>query len=221
VSPTTIAQLLHLVVPAKTSIEQNQCINSATNQVVSCPTHNFLIPNGTFIFEWIIFILVVIFLAKNKTIGVPRIISMIDQRQSVIKAQFDEAEATKARLEAAEKSYTEALAETRRDASRLREQAQAERADIVREARDEAQTRVEEMLAAASERMATERQQAILALRNEIGELATTLAERVVHDSLREDSRQRKLVADFIAGVGTSQTLESEHAGTAPVESGS
>jgi F-type H+-transporting ATPase subunit b len=180
-------------------------------------TNNFLIPNGTFIFEWIVFILVLIFLARKI---IPRITTMIDERQATIKRQFDEAEAAKQRLEAAEKEYTEALAETRRDASRLREQAQAERADIVEEARSEAQAKVEEMLATAADRVATERQQAILALRNEIGELATTLAERMVHDSLREDARQRKLISDFIAGVGATEAIEAEHAGTAPVESG-
>jgi F-type H+-transporting ATPase subunit b len=63
------------------------------------------------------------------------------------------------------------------------------------------------MLASAEARIATERQQTILALRSEIGELATTLAERVVHDSLRDDARQRKLVEDFIAGVGAEQQV--------------
>jgi F-type H+-transporting ATPase subunit b len=169
-------------------------------------TNNFLIPNGTFIFEWIVFILVVVFLAKKV---IPRITAMLDERQATIQKQFDDAEATKARLEKAERDYAEALLETKREATKLREQAQAERAEIVNEARTEAQTRVEEMLAAAEERIATERQQAILALRSEIGELATTLAERVVHDSLREDARQRKLVADFIAGVGAGELAES------------
>jgi F-type H+-transporting ATPase subunit b len=172
-------------------------------------TNNFLIPNGTFIFEWIFFILVVVFLAKNKKIGIPRIIELLDARQAAIQQQFDDAEATKVRLEKAERDYAEALLETKRDATRLREQAQAERAEIVNEARTEAQTRVEEMLAAAEERIATERQQAILSLRSEIGELATTLAERVVHDSLRDDARQRKLVEDFIAGVGAGELAES------------
>jgi F-type H+-transporting ATPase subunit b len=183
--------------------------------VVAAKTNNFLIPNGTFFFEWIVFILVLIFLARKV---IPRITKMIDERQATIAKQFEDAEAAKTRLEAAEKEYTEALAETRREASRLREQAQAERADIVEEARSEAQARVEEMLAAAAERVATERQQAILALRNEIGELAMTLSERIVHDSLRRDARQRKLVEDFIAGVGATESLEAEHAGTAPVE---
>jgi F-type H+-transporting ATPase subunit b len=183
--------------------------------VVAAKTNNFLIPNGTFFFEWIVFILVLIFLARKV---IPRITKMIDERQATIAKQFEDAEAAKTRLEAAEKEYTEALAETRREASRLREQAQAERADIVEEARSEAQARVEEMLAAAADRVATERQQAILALRNEIGDLAMTLSERIVHDSLRRDARQRKLVEDFIAGVGATETLEAEHAGTAPVE---
>jgi F-type H+-transporting ATPase subunit b len=173
--------------------------------VVSAATNNFLIPNGTFIFEWIVFILVVVFLGKKV---IPRITAMIDERSAAIQKQFDDAEATKARLDKAEQDYAEALLETKREATKLREQAQAERAQIVEEARAEAQVRVEEMLANAEERIATERQQTILALRAEIGELATTLAERVVHDSLREDARQRKLVEDFIAGVGAGELAE-------------
>jgi F-type H+-transporting ATPase subunit b len=179
--------------------------------VEAAKTNNFLVPNGTFFFEWIVFILVVVFLGRKV---IPRITAMIEKRQETIRQQFEDAESAKARLEAAEKEYAEALAETRRDASRLREQAQAERAEIVEEARSEAQARVEEMLAAAEERIATERQQTILSLRNEIGELAMTLSDRIVHDSLRRDARQRKLVEDFIAGVGAStETSELSPAG--------
>src|SRR6202044_3118268 len=104
--------------------------------------------------------------------ALPPIIKLLEERQAAIAKQFQDAEDAKARLEQAEKQYAEALAETRRDASRLREQAQAERAEIVEEARAEARTQVEELLANAADRIATERQQTILALRNEIGELA-------------------------------------------------
>jgi len=208
VSLASVAVWLHLAAASPSpspsgSVLKDQCVDSATKQVVACPTSNFLVPNGTFIFEWIVFILLLVFLARKV---IPRIIAMIDQRQDTIKKQFDEAEAARARLEAAEREYSEALAETRRESTRLREQAQSERAEIVEEARSEAQARVDEMLASASERIATERQQAILALRNEIGELATTLAERIVHTSLADDARHRQLVADFIAGVGAEQT---------------
>jgi F-type H+-transporting ATPase subunit b len=185
--------------------------------IEAAKTNNFLLPNGTFIFEWIVFILLVWFLGRKI---IPQITSRIDQRQETIRKQFEDAESAKKRLEAAEKEYTEALAETRRDASRLREQAQAERAEIVEEARGEAQSRVEEMIDAAQERISTERQQAIMALRTEIGELAMTLSERIVHDSLRRDARQRKLVEDFIAGVGATQVAESDQSDLTPAGSG-
>jgi F-type H+-transporting ATPase subunit b len=203
VSVASIAAFLHLASSAP--IQQDQCtqtVNGVT-KIVNCPTKNFLIPNGTFFFELICFVIILLIIWKK---ALPPIIKLLEARQATIRTQFEEAEAAKDRLAHAEREYSEALAETRREASRLREQAQAERASIVEEARSEAQTRVDEMLTTAAERIATERQQTILSLRNEIGELATTLAERVVHDSLREDARQRKLVADFIAGVGASET---------------
>ena len=176
-------------------------------------TNNFLIPNGTFIFEWIVFGIVLWFLWKKI---LPRITERIEQRQETIRRQFEEAEQTKARLEATEKEYQEALAETRRESTRLREEAQAERAQIIEEARSEATRRAEEILEANRDRLATERHQLLLSLRNEIGELAVTLAEKVVHDALRDDERQGKLVDDFIAGVGSGVEAGSrlESAGT-------
>src|SRR4051794_9577701 len=176
-------------------------------------TNNFLIPNGTFFFELIVFILVLIFIWKKV---LPPITARIEERQETIRRQFEEAEQTKARLEAAEKEYQQALAETRRESTRLREEAQAERAQIIEEARSEATRRAEEILEANRDRLATERHQILLSLRNEIGELAVTLAEKVVHDSLRDDNRQRQLVDDFISGVGSGVEAGSrlENAGT-------
>ena len=176
-------------------------------------TNNFLIPNGTFFFELLVFVLVLIFLWKKV---LPPITQRIEERQETIRRQFEEAEQTKARLEATEKEYKEALAETRRESTRLREEAQAERATIIEEARSEATRRAEEILEANRDRLATERHQILLSLRNEIGELAITLSEKIVHDSLRDEERQRKLVDDFIAGVGSGVEAGSrlESAGT-------
>src|SRR3954465_14654724 len=176
-------------------------------------TNNFLIPNGTLIFEWIVFGLILLFLWKKV---LPPITKRIEERQESIRRQFEEGEQAKARLEASEKELQEALAETRREATRLREGAQSERAQIIEEARSEATRRAEEILEANRDRLATERHQLLLSLRNEIGELAVTLSEKIVHDSLRDDERQRKLVDDFISGVGSGVEAGSrlESAGT-------
>jgi F-type H+-transporting ATPase subunit b len=170
-------------------------------------TGNFLIPNGTFIFEWIVFGLILLFLARKV---LPRITAMIEKRQETIRQQFDDAKAAKERAEASEKEYKEALAETRKEITRLREEANAEKAQIIAEARDEARRQAEEVLEASRERLGTERQQILLSLKSEIGELAFTLSEKIVHESLRSDERQRKLVEDFIAGVGTTVQVEAD-----------
>src|SRR6058998_2802885 len=111
-------------------------------------TNNFLIPNGTFIFEWIVFVLILIFLASKV---IPRISALIEKRQETIRQQREEAK--KARQE-----YQDALAETRREITRLREEAQAERGQILEEARAEATAYREEQVKVLEDRLATERQ---------------------------------------------------------------
>ena len=170
---------------------------------------NFLVPNGTFIFEWIVFVLVVLFIAKKIY---PRINEMIEKRQATIKQQFDDAEQAKSDAEKAKKEYQDALAETRREITRLREEASAERAQILEQAHAESVAYRDEQLRVLDERLATERQQILLSLRSEVGELAFSLSEKIVHESLRDDERQRRLVDDFIAGIGT--TLDAEAGAT-------
>src|SRR4051794_8875279 len=170
-------------------------------------TNNFLIPNGTFFFELIVFALILLFLYKKV---IPRISSMIEKRQETIRQQFEDAQKAREEAEKARKEYQEALAETRKEISRLREEANAEKGQIIEEARSEARRQAEELLEANRDRLATERTQILLSLRNEIGELAFALSEKIVRDSLRDDERQRKLVDDFISGVGTSVKAGAE-----------
>jgi F-type H+-transporting ATPase subunit b len=168
--------------------------------------NNFLVPNGTFFFELILFLVVLYLIGKYV---VPRLNNVIETRQRTIQQQLDDAEAAKERLEQAEREYKEALAETRREASRLREEAAADKAAIIEEAREAARGEAAEILERAQGQVAAERQQALNALRSEIGELAFELSEKIVHTSLRDEARQRQLVSDFIAGVGAGIAVES------------
>jgi F-type H+-transporting ATPase subunit b len=170
-------------------------------------TNNFLIPNGTFFFELILFLVVLYVIGRYV---VPRLNHVIEQRQQTIQHQFEEAQASREAADKAKQEYQEALAETRKEISRLREEANAEKQQIIDEARTEARRQAEELLEQNRGRLLTERQQILLSLRNEIGELAFTLSEKIVRDSLRDEDRQRKLVDDFIAGVGTTVKAEAE-----------
>jgi F-type H+-transporting ATPase subunit b len=169
-------------------------------------TNNFLIPNGTFFFELIVFVLILIFLARKV---IPRISAMIEKRQETIRQQFEDAQKAREDAEASRKEYQEALAETRKEITRLREEASAERAQILEQARIEAQAYREEQVKVLEDRLATERQQILLSLRGEVGQLAFALSEKIVHESLRDDERQRRLVDDFIAGIGEGVKAEA------------
>jgi|SRR5437868_52370 len=180
--------------------------------VVADKTNNFLIPNGTFFFELICFV-VILWIIWKKIL--PVINNAIEKRQATIKQQFDDAEKARTDAEKARQEYQDALAETRKEISRLRDEANAEKAQIIEEARATARSEAEAVAEQERSRLATERQQVLLGLRTEIGELAFTLAEKLVRESLREEDRQRRLVDDFIAGVGATVQVEAEttHAG--------
>jgi|SRR5947209_4697983 len=168
-------------------------------------TNNFLLPNGTFFFEWIVFVLLLVFLARAV---IPRISTMIEKRQETIRQQLEDARKAREDAEASRKEYQEALAETRREITRLREEAQAERGQVLEQARQEATAYREEQVKVLEDRLATERQQILLSLRSEVGQLAFSLSEKIVHSSLQDDERQRQLVDDFIAGIG--ETVKAE-----------
>jgi F-type H+-transporting ATPase subunit b len=161
-------------------------------------TNNFLIPNGTFFFEVLCFLVILWVLSKY---AIPRITAILDKRQELIKKQFEESEEAKQRLEAAEAEYREALAAARREGARIKEEAAADSARIVEEARARAQRQVDDMLVRAEERIATEREHAIRQLRGEVGGLAVTLAERIVGVTLENDDKQRQVVDAFLAAL--------------------
>jgi F-type H+-transporting ATPase subunit b len=93
------------------------------------------------------------------------------------------------------------LAGAREEASAIRTQAQADRSAIIEEARNEARTAAAGVTAAAEAAMAAERAQAVSALTKQVGELAVSLADKIVGESLTDDSRVRATVDSFIADL--------------------
>ncbi len=116
------------------------------------------------------------------------------------------AEAKKDREEAQQllAQYREQLAEARNEAGRIRTEAQAQRAQIVEEARVEARTEAARITEAAAAQIASERQQVVAELRREVGSLAVDLAGRIVGESLEDEARQRRTVERFLDGLESS-----------------
>jgi F-type H+-transporting ATPase subunit b len=171
---------------------------------------NFLVPNGTFIVELIAFVLVLLVLAKYV---LPPINKAMAERQEGIKRTFAEAEEAKAKAEAAEQDYRSQLVEARHEAARIREEAREEGAAIIAEMREQAQSESARIIRHAHLQIDAERQQVVQQLRTQVGTMATTLAGRIVGESLENDERRNRTVERFIATLESQDPAPSRGAG--------
>ena len=138
---------------------------------------NFLIPNGTFFFVLLIFLIVLGVIAKWV---VPPISKVLRERQEMVtKTAEDNRRAAELRA-AAEVDYLRVMAQGRREATGIREAARAEGRQIVEEARARASGEVNTMLQQAQQEL-TEQAQAITTdLQASVETLASRLASRVL-----------------------------------------
>jgi F-type H+-transporting ATPase subunit b len=100
--------------------------------------------------------------------------------------------------------YQEQLSEARHEAARLREEAREEASRIKAEILERAQADASRLVASAQAQIDSERQQALVTLRREVGELATELAGRIVGESLADEARQSRVVDRFLDELESS-----------------
>ena len=133
-----------------------------------------------------------------KRIVVPRLEAMLAERRAAIEGGIERAEAMQAEAKAALERYQAQLAEARTEAAQIRDQARAEGQQILEELRTQAQEESARIVARGQEQIQAARQQVVNELRGSIGELAVTLAGRVVGESLADDARRRGTVDRFL-----------------------
>jgi F-type H+-transporting ATPase subunit b len=138
---------------------------------------NFLLPNGTFIVETII-ILIVLFIFFRWI--VPPIRKAMRERNEMVQRSMDESRDAEEKFKAAEQRYQEALAEARTEAARIRDTARAEGQKTLDELRGRAAADVAQLRQQAADALAEERDRVLSELEPHVRGLATDLANRVV-----------------------------------------
>ena len=154
---------------------------------------------------WIEIILAVVFVLFLTVVisrfVVPRFEATYAERTAAIQGGMEKAEKAQAEAEAALKEYQAQLAEARTEAAKIREEAKTQGTQIVAELREQAQAEASRIRLAAEAQLEAERTQVLTQLRSEIGGLATTLAGRIVGESLTDDERARRTVDRFLADL--------------------
>jgi len=171
---------------------------------------NFLVPNGTFVAEVVAFGIIVFVLAKWV---IPPVNRAMTARQDAIRKEFADLEAAKSEATQAKDEFTSQIADARHEAARIREEAREQGAAIIAELREQAQAEANRIVEHAHAQIQAERQQALASLRAEVGTLATTLAGRIVGESLEDDARSGRVVERFLADL---EALETSQAAASP-----
>ena len=175
---------------------------SVTSQLVPLES-NFLVPNFTYVVELAVFALLFFLLARYV---VPPINRAMTRRQEAIRKEFADLEEAQSDARKAEEEFKAQIADARHEAARIREEAREQGAAIVAEMREQGQVEQNRIVEHGHTQIEAERKVALASLRAEVGTLATSLAERIVGESLEDDERSGRVVDRFLADL---ETLEA------------
>jgi F-type H+-transporting ATPase subunit b len=161
------------------------------------PTALPLLPHPAEIIVGIVAFAILYWVYKTKV--VPKMEELYEQRAAAIEGGMQQAEEAQAAAQAALEQYQAQLKEARTEANKIREDAREEGASIVSEMRGRAQSEATRITESAQRQIDAERQQAVVQLRQEVGTLSTTLASKIVGESLDSEVRQKGIVDRFLA----------------------
>ena len=167
-------------------------------------SENPLLPAWIEVILAVVFVLLLTFVIARFV--VPRFEATYAERTAAIQGGIEKAERAQAEAQAALEQYNAQLAEARTEAARIREDAKTQGTQILAELREQAQAEATRIRTLGEAQLEAERAQVMASLRSEIGGLATTLASRIVGESLEDDERARRTVDRFIADLEGQST---------------
>jgi len=141
---------------------------------------------------------------------VPNLEKAYAERTAAIEGGMHKAEEAQAQAQAALEQYQAQLTEARAEASTIREEAKSEGARIIAEMREQAAAEAARITETAHKQIEAERQQAIVALRGEVGRISTELASRIVGESLEDETRQKGIVERFLAELESGDVVREK-----------
>ena len=150
-------------------------------------------------------VFVVVFGILGKML-LPRIQKTLAEREDQIQGGLNRADEAQEEAQAVLAQYRAQLDDARQEASRMREEAREQGAQIIAEMRERAEAEARRITEAAQSQIEAERQQALVSLRAQVGTLATDLASRIVGESLTDQARQSRMVDRFLDEIEAGTT---------------
>lgn len=162
--------------------------------------------NGWQLIVQIIAFLIFIWLLWRFALG--PIIKVLDARQDRIRESMAAAEKMQQELKQTQAQNEQALAEARREGQEIIAKARQSGDQMIARAQEEAGAQADAYLKRAQESLRQETEQARQQLRQEIADLATTAAGRIIHKEL-DPAAQTQLIKDTLAEASNGQVANA------------
>jgi F-type H+-transporting ATPase subunit b len=170
----------------------------------------FILPNATFIFQLIIF-LVLVYVVGRKIL--PRVNAAMAQRQELIRSSLDAADQARADAVAADDERRAVLEAARHEAREVVAEANRSAEAVRVDFQTRGQAEFERIVGGAEVEVALARQRAVDEAANRVGEMAMDVVERVVGRTVGVEAH-RDLIAEAV------NTLRSDANGGTASSSG-
>lgn len=149
---------------------------------------------------WMLLAFLVVFVLVAKY-GFPAITHMVEERKKFIDESLAKAHEANERLAGIQQESERLLNEARAQQAEILSQAKSTGDSIVREARERAQNEGSKLLQDAKAQIAVEKENALRDIRQTVAELSVVIAEKVVRQKLATDSEQQKLIERMLDEV--------------------
>jgi F-type H+-transporting ATPase subunit b len=158
---------------------------------------NFLVPNNTFFVELASFLIILFILSRYV---LPVVNKAMNERQATIRQALVDAETAKRQAVAAEDEYRQAINEARTEARAVVDEANRVAEELRAQRRQQADDEYERRISQALSDIDAQFRQATEALRQQVGELAVSVVEKVLGEGL-DEQMHRALIDRTISEV--------------------
>lgn len=122
----------------------------------------------------------------------------LKKRESDIQTALDEAEKAKEQMANLKAENEVILAEAREERATILREAKETKAAIIEEARDKAKEEANRLTSSAKVEIASERKAALSSAKNEVGAMATEIAEKILRKELKGQSEHESFVNTLV-----------------------
>tara|TARA_B110000027_G_scaffold77419_1_gene82487 strand:+ start:70 stop:570 length:501 start_codon:yes stop_codon:yes gene_type:complete len=153
---------------------------------------------GLFFWQTVIFVLLIFLLKK---FAWKPILDAVNEREEGIRSSLKSAEKAREEMASLQSENEDTLKKARLERDGLLKEAREIKQKLIEEAKNEANKEAKKIIIQAQETIESEKNAAIVDLKNQVANLSIEIAEKVLKEKLSEDKAQMNLVKELVKDV--------------------